>query len=146
MKFLKTNQATDAQILKLKYEAYGCAIILAPLRTAICRIAPGVVITGENLRPYLTRWYNTTGLPETIRTYLVKTWIIPTADQLLYQAGYKTHNTEMLLNNLTYTEANYLIKQFQTIKQQLQKPKTTIKKIIKYQQQIRRKYGQKQTI
>lgn len=117
--FLKANQATEAQIRKLKAEAYKPAIVLADLKTAQLRI-DGDMYYGDAIRPLLHNLFEEHNLPYEMKNYLVKTWMIPACDELLFMGGFKTHNSEMLFNNLSFKEADFLINKFIEIGQDLE--------------------------
>lgn len=116
-----TQPATDPQINKLKHEALCCALVLADLKDAVCSFN-GDTYHADCIRPHLHSWFENHELPWQLNEFFIITWVIPTADELLLAGGFKTHESEMMFNNLTFDEASYLIQKFVEIKEAVTKP------------------------
>jgi hypothetical protein len=106
------EQATSEEISRLLYNAYIIAMVYCDLRTAIYKVNPQKIYTGEKIRALMPYLFENKRLPESLKEHLRVYWILPTAFRMLRLAGYEHEYTIKLFTNISSAEAVYLTRTF----------------------------------
>ncbi len=114
---IKTFNPPSVKLLgKLYFEMLACAIALAPLNNQRLSMF-GKTYKNEKLRAILPELFLNNELDKNIKEYLINSWRLPKAVELLSNNGFGNFEPETLLHAINEDETKWLIGKFIEIKE-----------------------------
>jgi len=111
-----TRLADRGEINTLYYESLCCAIVFGDLKNFPLQVK-GKMEWGEKLRPHFYEWFSKKCIPQDLKRYYEKSYVIPQSIAFLKEAKFSINDyNDRFFDNLRGVEAQYLIGRFRELK------------------------------